>query len=95
MQEDLRLIESTGHGLVVAATAREFGISDKVLRRLERDGSLKQLAGGVYTNSDSFESATKWEQFDLRSRAWTCSARNDGHAADFSAAAVLGLPMWG
>lgn len=95
LQEDLRLIESTGHGLVVATTARDFGVSEKVLRRLERNGSLMQLASGIYATPQAYESTTNWGQFDMRSRAWALSARNDGHAADFSAAAVLGLPMWG
>ncbi|QNK80802.1 type IV toxin-antitoxin system AbiEi family antitoxin domain-containing protein [Nakamurella sp. PAMC28650] len=95
LQEDLRLIGSTGHGLVIASTARDFGISDKVLRRLERNGLLMQLGSGIYAPVKSYDAATTWGRFDLRSRAWALSARNDGHAADFSAAAVLGLPMWG
>lgn len=89
------MVESTGHGLVVAATARDFGISDKVLRRLERDGQLVQLASGIYAASRSYSTAAGWGRFNLRSRAWAVSARNDGHAADFSAAAILNLPMWG
>ena len=95
LQEDLRLIESAGRGLVVASSAREFGISDKVLRRLERDGQLLQLASGIYAASGRYAASAAWSRFEMRSRAWALSTRNDGHAADFSAAAVLELPMWG
>ncbi len=95
LNEDLRLIESAGNGLIVASSARQFGISDKVLRRLERDGQLLQVATGVYAPAVAYEQSNSWSQFEIRSRAWALSARNDGHAADFSAAAVLGLPMWG
>ena len=95
LRDDLRLLGSTGHGLIVASQARNFGLSDKVLRRLERDGELRQLSSGVYVGREQYESQPPWPQFGLRSRAWTISSRHDAHAGDLSAAAVLGLPMWG
>ncbi|SDO26079.1 hypothetical protein SAMN04515671_0344 [Nakamurella panacisegetis] len=95
LNEDLRLLDSTRRGLIVTSDAREFGISDKVIRRLERDGDLLQLSSGVYADRLRFEAASSWERFGLRSRAWTISGRRDASASDFSAAAILGLPMWG
>ena len=94
LRQDLRLLESTQHGLIVASQARELGFSDKVLRRLERDDELCQLSSGVYVDRKWFDVQPAWSQFGLRSRAWTISSRHDAHAGDFSAAAVLGLPMW-
>jgi hypothetical protein len=95
LDEDLRLIEGAGHGLIRTSLAREFAVSDKVLHRLERDGLVVQLTPGVYAKATTFVAADSWGQFALRSRAWALAGRNDGHACDFSAAAVLGIPMWG
>lgn len=89
------MIQGAGNGLILAASAQEIGISSKVLRRLHRDRQIVQLASTVYVDGDTFAAAGPWQQFDLKSRAWTASGRNDGHACDFSAAAVLGFPMWG
>ncbi|MET3803729.1 hypothetical protein ABIB25_000715 [Nakamurella sp. UYEF19] len=95
LDANLDLLQAVDHGLISTSRADEFGISARVLRRLVRDGQIMELATGVHVDRGTYVEASDWNQFDLRSRAWTLSGRNDGHACDFSAAAVLGFPMWG
>ena len=66
------------HGAVILARdAEAAGISRSILRRSADRGELTRLGKAAFVSTSSFEAASPWEAFRLRSIAFSLSSGPD------------------
>jgi hypothetical protein len=92
--EDVRALLKTNHGMFRLAAARRSGITPGRIGRMVEARLLVLVGNGVYVSAEEFTALSAWEQYRVRSRAFSL-AGTKAFLTGWSAAVMWHLPTIG
>jgi hypothetical protein len=95
LPRDVRELLSRNRGVVLAAEAKQAGVSEARLRRLTAASKLRRLIHGAYVDAKAFADLDRWQRFRLEARAFGLMCGPGSFLTGWGCIAVRDFPTLG
>ncbi|HEX6339075.1 MAG TPA: type IV toxin-antitoxin system AbiEi family antitoxin domain-containing protein [Jiangellaceae bacterium] len=95
LPRDVRELLRRNRGVLLAADAKQAGLSEARLRRLTAAGKLRRLTHGAYVDAKAFGELDEWQRFMSEARAFALLCGPGSFLTGWGCAAVRDFPTLG